>query len=52
MGSICSVAVNLQKVGKKMPAQFWRRFDNDGVTVIFRFSQPVVCLNACQGMHR
>jgi hypothetical protein len=49
--SRCPVAVDQQKQAK-MLAQFWCRFHNGGIAVFFRFSQPVVCLNACQGMYR
>lgn len=49
--SIYSAAVDPQKQAK-MLAQFWRRFHNGGIAVLFRFSEPVACLNTCQGMHR
>jgi hypothetical protein len=49
--SLCPVAVDPQKQAK-MLAQFWRRFHNGGIAVFLRFSQPVVCLNAFQGMYR
>ena len=49
--SLCTVAVDRQKQAK-MLAQFWRRFHNGGIAVFLRFSQPIVCCNACQGMYR
>jgi len=36
----------------KMLAQFWCRFHNDGIGLIFQDIQTVVCFDACQEMFR
>jgi hypothetical protein len=36
----------------KTLVRLWRHFHNGGIAVFFRFLQPVVCCNACQGMPR
>jgi hypothetical protein len=48
---VAAVTVNPVKQAKTL-AQFRCRFHNVGITVFPQFPQPVVCLNARQGMSR